>query len=407
MIGLKNPRRGHYPGFAEFGLARARARLISEVPMNDVLRVLQVEGSILDASSSERALARAGYSLHCERVVNAAEMQAALASEQWDVIISDYRLPQFDAPAALLLLHESGQDIPFIVVSGAIGEELALAIMKSGAQDYLLKDDLTRLAPAVEREIRDARTRQERSLAQGALQQSEERVEEQRATLERQTVSLQQRETLLREIHHRVKNNMQVMSSLLSLQARAAVHPETRKVLEDNQNRIQSMALLHEILYQSDDLAMVDFPKYVLRTVDYLFRSCGVKDRQIHLHTELDQLALELDDALPFGLLISEVVSNSLKHAFPDGRGGQVSVFLRQQSDTTISLVLSDDGIGLPRELDWTTSRSLGLRLVRALAQQLRGTLEIRSQGGTEVRLTFQVRRRDPNPPSPPLYQTA
>jgi hypothetical protein len=364
--------------------------------MNEVLRVLQVEGSILDASSSERALAKAGYSLHCERVVNAAEMRAALAEQPWDVIISDYRLPQFDAPAALLLLHESGHDIPFIVVSAAIGEELALAIMKSGAQDYLLKDDLARLAPAVERELQDARTRKDRAMVAGALQQSEERVEAQRATLERQTVSLQQRETLLREIHHRVKNNMQVMSSLLSLQARAALNPETRRMLEDNQNRIQSMALLHEILYQSEDLAMVDFPKYVLRTVDYLFRSFGVKDRQIRLHTELDQLALELDDALPFGLLISEVVSNSLKHAFPQGRGGAVSVFLRQQSDATISLILSDDGIGLPRELDWTTTRSLGLRLVRALAQQLRGILEIRSQAGTEVRLTFQVRHRDP-----------
>jgi two-component sensor histidine kinase len=85
-----------------------------------------------------------------------------------------------------------------------------------------------------------------------------------------------------------------------------------------------------------------------------------------------------------------------LKHAFPQSRGGEVSVLLRQQSDATISLILSDDGIGLPRELDWATSRSLGLRLVRALAQQLRGTLDIRSQGGTEVRLTFQVRHRDP-----------
>jgi len=375
--------------------------------MNEVLRVLQVEGSILDASSSERALAKAGYSLHCERVVNAAEMQLALAKQPWDVIISDYRLPQFDAPAALLLLHQSGHDIPFIVVSGAIGEELALAIMKSGAQDYLLKDDLARLGPAVERELRDARTRHERSLAQGALQQSEERVEQQRATLEDQTALLHQRETLLREIHHRVKNNMQVMSSLLSLQARAAINPETRRMLEDNQNRIQSMALLHEILYQSDDLAMVDFPKYVSRTLDYLFRSSKLSDRQIRLHTQLDQLALALDDALPFGLLISEVVSNSLKHAFPEGRSGEVFVFLRQQSATTISVILSDDGVGLPRELDWTTSRSLGLRLVRALAQQLRGSLEIHSRNGTEVRLTFQARHRDPESSSSQLSQTA
>jgi two-component sensor histidine kinase len=375
--------------------------------MHEVLRVLHVEDSILDASCTELALAKAGYTLYSERVATAAEMRAALAKQPWDVIISDYRLPQLDAPAALSLLHASGCDIPFIVVSGAIGEELAVAIMKAGAQDYLLKNDLARLAPAVERELRDARTRKDRAMVAGALQQSEERVESQRATLERQTVSLHQRETLLREIHHRVKNNMQVMSSLLSLQARAALNPETRRMLEDNQNRIQSMALLHEILYQSEDLAMVDFPKYVLRTVDYLFRSFGVKDHEIRLRTELSELALELDDALPFGLLISEVVSNSLKHAFPQDRGGEVCIFLHQQSDTTISLILSDDGIGLPRELDWTTTRSLGLRLVRALAQQLRGALEIRSERGTEVRLTFQVRHRDPNPPRGSFFPTA
>jgi two-component sensor histidine kinase len=375
--------------------------------MNELLRVLQVEDSSLDASFTERALSKAGYTLYSERVVTAAEMRAALAKQPWDVIISDYRLSLLDAPAALTLLHDSGCDIPFIVVSGTIGEELAVAIMKAGAQDYLLKNDLARLAPAVERELRDVRIRKDRAQVAGALLESEERVQAQRATLERQNVSLQQRETLLREIHHRVKNNMQVMSSLLSLQARAALNPETRRMLEDNQNRIQSMALLHEILYQSEDLAMVDFPKYVLRTVDYLFRSFGVKDGQIRLHTELDQLALELDDALPLGLLISEVVSNSLKHAFPQGRRGEVSVFLRQQSDTTISLRLSDNGIGLPPELDWITTRSLGLRLVRALAQQLRGNLEIHSLGGTEVRLTFQVRHRDQNPPAEALFRKA
>src|SRR6202020_1527584 len=200
--------------------------------------------------------------------------------------------------------------------------------MKSGAQDYLLKDDLARLAPAVERELQDARTRKDRAIVAGALQQSEERVEAQRATLERQTVSLQQRETLLREIHHRVKNNMQVMSSLLSLQSRVASNPETTRMLEENQNRIQSMALLHELLYQSDDLAVVEFSKYIRRMVDHLFSSYGVDHRQIRLRPELDPVGLELDDALPCGLLISEVISNCLKHGFPKGRVGEVRIQL-------------------------------------------------------------------------------
>jgi two-component sensor histidine kinase len=372
-----------------------RRREAEEHEMNEPLRVLHVEASLSDAALTARTLTNAGYNVYSERVVSAPEMKAALAEQKWDVIIADYRLPDFDAPTALSVLRESGQDIPFIVVSGAIGEELAVDMMRSGAQDYLLKDNLARLAPAVEREIRDVRTRRQREQAERALNESEERFTAQGATLERQTTLLHQRETMLREIHHRVKNNMQVMSSLLSLQSRVASNPETSRMLQENQNRIQSMALLHEILYQSEDLAVVDFPKYVRRMVDHLFRSYGVNYRQIRLHTELDQIGLDLDDALPSGLFISEVISNSLKHGFPEDREGEVRILLRRQSAATVSLVLSDNGVGLPSELDWTTSRSLGLRLIRALAQQLRANLEIRSQGGTEVKLVFTVKRRD------------
>ena len=362
--------------------------------MPELLRVMQVEDSVSDAALIERALAKNGYTVSSERVMNAQQMREALAKQPWDVIIADYRLPEFDAPSALSLLHDSGRDIPFIVVSGAMGEELAVAMMRAGAHDYLLKDNLARLAPAVEREIRDARTRREREQVKRALNQSEERLVVQKAAMERQTELLQQRETMLREIHHRVKNNMQVMSSLLSLQARVVSNLETSRMLEENQNRIQSMALLHELLYQSEDLAAVDFSKYIHRMVDHLFRSYGVNELQIRLRTELDPVALELDDALPSGLLINEVISNSLKHGFPQGRSGEVRIQLRCTSAETVVLALADNGVGLPCGLDWTTSRSLGLRLVRALAQQLRANLDIRSQGGTEVKLVFQAKHK-------------
>ena len=374
--------------------------------MTEQLRILHVEDSLSDAALTERSLTRAGYDVYSERVVNAPEMLAALAKQSWDLIIADYRLPEFDAPSALSLLQQSGRDIPFIVVSGAMGDELAVAIMRSGAQDYLLKTDLARLAPAVEREIGDARTRRGREQAERALNESEERFTLQGEALDRQTQLLQQRETMLREIHHRVKNNMQVMSSLLRLQSRVASNPETTRMLEENQNRIQSMALLHELLYQSEDLAVVDFPKYLRRMVDHLFRSYGVDGRRIGLRTELDPVGLELDDALPCGLLISEVISNCLKHGFPEGRGGEVRILLRRQSATSIALVVSDNGVGLPANLDWTTSPSLGLRLVRALAQQLRANLDIRSQavlaalGGTEVKLVFTPSHKDNRPTS-------
>jgi two-component sensor histidine kinase len=363
--------------------------------VSEPLRVLQVEDSESDAALVERILTKSGYAVYSERVVSAQEMKAALAGQRWDLIIADYRLPDFGAPSALSVLHEGGQDIPFIVVSGAMGEEVAVAMMRAGAQDYLLKHDLARLAPAVERELREVQTRREREQAEQALRASEEQVRTQQAALERQTALLAQRETMLREIHHRVKNNMQVMSSLLSLQSRAASSPAIGKMLEENQNRIQSMALLHEILYQSEDLALVDFSKYLRRMVEHLFRSYGVDHRQIRLLTELDAVALELDDAVPFALLISEVISNSLKHGFPGRSAGEIRIQLRNPSANAVSVLLSDNGVGLPAGLDWTTSRSLGLRLVRALAEQLHASLNIRSANGTEVQLTFQAKRKD------------
>jgi hypothetical protein len=144
--------------------------------MKETLKILQVEDSESDAALLVRHMERAGYRVQARRVEDAAEMRQALEEGQWDVVISDHQMAQFDAPGALLILQESGRDIPFLVVSGAIGEELAAAMMKSGAHDYLLKSNLARLAPAVEREIRDAHTRHERKQAEAELRESQDRL---------------------------------------------------------------------------------------------------------------------------------------------------------------------------------------------------------------------------------------
>jgi len=144
--------------------------------MSETLRVLQVEDSESDAELILRLLQRAGYDVRSERVEDADAMRAALHRETWDAVISDHRMTQFDAPSALGVLHETGRDIPFLIVSGSIGEELAVALMKSGAHDYIPKDNLARLAPAVDREIREARSRRDRSQAERDLRSSEERL---------------------------------------------------------------------------------------------------------------------------------------------------------------------------------------------------------------------------------------
>jgi PAS domain S-box-containing protein len=201
--------------------------------------------------------------------------------------------------------------------------------------------------------------------------------------------SLREKEALLKEIHHRVKNNLQVVTSLLGLQSRAATDEQTRKMFQESQNRIHSMALLHESLYQSNNLSMIAFPDYIRQLASHLFHSYGVGGDRIHLRTNLDELYLNLDSAVPCGLIINELVSNSLKYAFPGGREGEVRIELREHSDGLARLVVADNGIGLRSDIDWSTARSLGLRLVRSLAEQLGAKIEVKSNTGTEVQLIF------------------
>jgi len=206
---------------------------------------------------------------------------------------------------------------------------------------------------------------------------------------EKVKASLREKEALLKEIHHRVKNNLQVVSSLLGLQSRVITDPETRKMFLESQNRVHSMALLHESLYQSHSLSQVDFPEYIRQLAAHLFHSYGVAAERIHLRTDLQRMLLNLDAAVPCGLIINELISNSLKYAFPDGRTGEIRIELHEMSDRTTRLVVADNGVGLRADVDWATTRSLGLRLVRSLADQLGAKLEVTSAEGTEVRLAF------------------
>lgn len=357
--------------------------------MNETIRVLQLEESESDAREIVSTLERAGYKVLSTRVADRAGMRAALQNEIWDVIIADFCLSRFDASAALELLRASGRDIPFIVVSGAAGEELAVAVMKSGAQDYLMKKNLARLAPAVEREIREARARSERRQAEIELRHRESRLMVQQEIMARQRKALEEKEALLREIHHRVKNNLQVVYSLLGLQSRSSSNAETTRQLDAIRDRIHSMALLHDALYQSDNLAQIDLAGYIEQLADHLYQSCGVRRDRVQLRASLAHVSLDLDVALPCGLIINEVVSNSLQHGFPDEREGEVTIVLEESPGGTVSLRLADNGIGMGDDFDRTVSRSLGVRLIKALARQLDATLEIRGNRGTEFRLTF------------------
>jgi PAS domain S-box-containing protein len=205
---------------------------------------------------------------------------------------------------------------------------------------------------------------------------------------ERLRASLREKEALLKEVHHRVKNNLQVVSSLLGLQARVIADPVTRKQFEESQYRIQSMALLHETLYQSDNLASIDFSEYIRRLAEQLFRSYG-SSRHVQLRIELAELHFHVDAAVPCGLIVNELMSNALKYAFPRGKHGVIRVQLGEVRPGEAELVVADNGVGIPAGVDWSTARTLGLRLVRTLAEQIQGKVELDRSLGTCFRVNF------------------
>lgn len=200
--------------------------------------------------------------------------------------------------------------------------------------------------------------------------------------------SLAEKDVLLREIHHRVKNNLQVISSLLHLQSRKVDDATAQQLFTDSQSRIRSMALIHEQLYQSEDLAQLNVKGYLQQLTDHLFRTYNMRGASVTLAIEADDAALSMDQAIPCGLIVNELVSNALEHAFPGDRGGRVRVALTR-SDGRARLVVEDDGVGAPRPAAIETSKTLGLKLVRGLVQQLGGDLTVASPAGLRFIITF------------------
>jgi PAS domain S-box-containing protein len=201
--------------------------------------------------------------------------------------------------------------------------------------------------------------------------------------------SLREKEVLLQEIHHRVKNNLQVISSLLDLQSQQIEEQATLELFKHCSNRIRAMVLVHETLYKFKDFARIDFAEYIEDLSSYLFSSYGVDVDHINLKLELDKVALNVDTAIPCGLIINELVSNALKYAFPNNAKGTIYIVLHVEKYNHYTLIIRDNGIGLPPNWELKAVNSLGLKLVQILVQQLEGTLQVNSRWGTEFSLNF------------------
>jgi hypothetical protein len=219
-------------------------------------------------------------------------------------------------------------------------------------------------------------------------------ITERKRAEEEMAASLKERDALLREVHHRVKNNLQVICSLLDLQCGYIKDPQDVQMFKDSQNRIRSIALVHEQLHRSKGLAQIDCGEHVRTLATQLFRSYGVNTDAVRLNMAMDKLGLPPDTAILCGLIIGELISNALQHAFPQGRKGEISISVRESGPQQVTVVVKDNGIGFPEDLDFRQAQSLGLQLVSLLTDQLQGTIRLIRDGGTTFEIVFP--RREP-----------
>ena len=199
-------------------------------------------------------------------------------------------------------------------------------------------------------------------------------------------LALKEKETLLREIHHRVKNNMNVASSLLKLQSADITDKKAVEILKETRRRITAMALVHDKLYQSKDMGNIDLTEYIKSLVEEQFAAYGGDRERVSATVSAKELFLDIDLATPCGLIISELISNAMKHAFPLDRKGEINVALRAINENEVELMVSDDGVGLPADLDFETTESFGLYLIKLLVDQIEGTVDLDRDGGPHLR---------------------
>jgi len=216
-------------------------------------------------------------------------------------------------------------------------------------------------------------------------------ITDQKKAQEKLQASLKEKETLLHEVHHRVKNNMAVISSLLKLQANNSEDNQTKEILKESQSRVYAMSAVHETLHGTENLSEIDLKSYTSKITTSIFQAYSTDHRKVKLNSDVENLPISINQAYPLGLTINELMSNSLKYAFSDDRKGKITVNIKKQ-DKELELTVMDDGIGMPEDVDWKNSSTLGLKLVRTLVEnQLDGSIDMESNNGTKFTIKFNI----------------
>ena len=319
---------------------------------------------------------------------NGADCIKIANEQQLDLILLDVKMPEMDGYEVFQKLRddESTKEIPVIFLSARYKDiDRIIKGLELGAYDYIIKP--------IDDEILLAKIR-----AVGRIIRAENKVKRQRDELEKVNelleASLKEKEVLLREIHHRVKNNMQVIISLLKLQASIANDERVADALKESQSRVYAMASVHEILYGSDSLIYIEIKSYISKLTKTIFQSYGASMERIDLKVEIEDIKLGIEQAIPLGLLINELVSNSLKYAFPGNRAGQIIIKLQAVDQGEIECIVCDNGEGIQEKLDWRSTDTLGFKLISILAEnQLDGVVNLDRDNGTHFNIRFKLEK--------------
>ena len=354
----------HLPGVME-------TKLSIEKPIkDDASRTLVL---VVDDEPTTRLLLRVAMQKEGFQVIEASdgiECLKQFKQHHPDMVLMDAVMPNMDGFCCCAALQKtSGKEkVPVLIITSLDDPTSVERVFEVGASDYAAKP------------IHWALLRQRVQSLYRAIQhrQAEQKI----------AAALKEKEALLKEIHHRVKNNLQIISSLLNLQANAIEDKKISALFQESQNRVRLMSMIHEKLYQSDDVGHVDLGDYIRELCQYLIRSYEIEANQVTLSVDIEDITLNIDTAVSCGLIVNELVSNSLKYAFPEGAAGSIKIKSTRTNKQFFSIIYTDNGIGLPLSLDIENSKTLGLQLVSSLCEQIGGDLKMIGYAGTEFRLT-------------------
>ena len=349
-------------------------------------RVLIAEDDFLVCEEIIRSVKKIGY-LHIGSAVNGLQAIEMAQILKPDIILMDIQMPQMDGLTATKKIQET-QPTPIIILTAHDSIEMIQKAGENGVGGFLTKPPKPE---EIERAVIIAMERHKDMMEMQRLNRElQNELVIRKQAEDKLTLLLKEKELLIKEVHHRVKNNFMIISSLLNLQANQTGDQNTQEILQESCNRINSMALIHEKLYQSQDLTKIDFKNYITNLVSGLYQSYNINSSKISIVTHIEKINLDINKAIPVGLVINELITNSLKHAFPEQTDkGTIEINMKKQ-DKRLTLTIQDNGIGLPADFDLDKAQTLGMRLVSILIRnQLDGEFRFESNDGARFIITL------------------